>query len=219
MECGGIAACLAVDGEVRFSQAGASKELVENSMYKFMYSLIPLVFLLLTACGAKNSFTITPTSSPESTPTQESTPMPTETSPSTSAQVPTPATPPVENRQDQPDANVTQVRAVRGDDGSWTFHVTVEHPDTGWEDYADGWDVVTPDGTVLKVNPDDPFTRLLLHPHETEQPFTRSQRGINIPAGVTQVRVRAHDIVDGFGGREILIDLEKDSGPGFEIER
>jgi len=145
--------------------------------------------------------------------------MPTETSLSTATQAPTPTNNSVENRQDQPDANVTHVRTVRGDDGSWTFHVTIEHPDTGWEDYADGWDVVTPDGTVLKVNPDGPFTRLLLHPHETEQPFTRSQSGITIPTSVTQVRVRAHDIVDGFGGQEILIDLEKDSGPGFEVER
>jgi hypothetical protein len=111
------------------------------------------------------------------------------------------------------------VRAVQADDGTWTFHVTVEHPDTGWEDYADGWDVVTPDGTVLKPNPDDPFTRLLLHPHENEQPFTRSQRDIEIPEGVTEVRVRAHDIVDGFGGEEIVVDLTKESGPGFEVER
>ncbi len=115
-------------------------------------------------------------------------------------------------------ADVTHVRAVKADDGTWTFHVTVEHPDTGWEDYADGWDVVTPDSTVLKPNPDDPFTRLLLHPHENEQPFTRSQRGIEIPEGITEVRVRAHDIVDGFGGEEIIVDLTKESGPGFEVE-
>jgi len=116
-------------------------------------------------------------------------------------------------------ADVTFVRLVLAEDGTWTFHVTVAHPDTGWDDYADGWDVITPDGTVLKVNPNDPFTRLLAHPHETEQPFTRSQSGITIPDGITQVLVRAHDILDGFGGQEIAIDLEKDSGPGFEVER
>ncbi len=103
-------------------------------------------------------------------------------------------------------ADVLFVRAVQAADSSWTFHVTVAHPDTGWEDYADGWDVVLPDGTVAKPDPDSPFTRLLLHPHETEQPFTRSQSGIIIPAGISTVRVRAHDLVDGFGGQEVVLD-------------
>jgi len=116
-------------------------------------------------------------------------------------------------------ADVTHVRAVQAADGSWTFHVTVEHPDTGWEDYADGWDVVTIEGVVIKPDPSSPFTRLLLHPHENEQPFTRSQSGIVIPEGVTQVQVRAHDLVDGYGGRQVLVDLTVASGPGFEVER
>ena len=116
-------------------------------------------------------------------------------------------------------ADVEYVRAVEGTGGKWTFHVTVRHPDTGWEDYADGWDVLAPDGTVLKPDPDSPFTRLLLHPHEDEQPFTRSQRGIAIPPGVDQVRVRAHDLVDGYGGREIMVDLTSQSGTDFEVVR
>lgn len=117
------------------------------------------------------------------------------------------------------DANIEFVRAVLASDGSWTFHVTVRHPDTGWEDYADGWDVVTANGTVLKPSDGDPFTRLLLHPHENEQPFTRSQSGIRVPEGVSKLTVRAHDIVDGFGGREVDVDLLNESGPDFQVER
>jgi len=116
-------------------------------------------------------------------------------------------------------ADVEFVRAVLSAGGSWTFHVTVRHPDTGWEDYADGWDVVDPEGNVLKTNPDDPFTRLLLHPHENEQPFTRSQSGILIPEGVSQVSVRAHDLADGYGGRVVVVDLTIDSGDDFKVER
>ena len=116
-------------------------------------------------------------------------------------------------------ADVLHVKAAQASDGTWTFHVTVQHPDTGWEDYADGWDVVTPDGTILKPDPDSPFTRLLLHPHVDEQPFTRSQSGIIIPQGITQVRVQAHDLVDGYGGRQIWVDLTVDSGPDFEVQR
>jgi hypothetical protein len=126
------------------------------------------------------------------------------------------ATPMAGNRGN---ADVIYVRAVQTNGDTWTFHVTVQHPDTGWEDYADGWDVVAPDGTVLKTDPDDPFTRLLLHPHENEQPFTRSQSGIVIPNDVRQVRVRAHDLVDGYGGKEVLVDLTASSGPDFEVQR
>ena len=102
-------------------------------------------------------------------------------------------------------ADVEFVRAVQTGETTWTFHVTVRHPDTGWEDYADGWDVVLPDGTV--VNPDP------------SNPFTRSQSNISIPADVTEVTVRAHDRVDGFGGREVVVDLATESGADFSVER
>jgi len=117
------------------------------------------------------------------------------------------------------DADVLDVKAAQTGPDTWTFTVTVFHPDNGWEDYADGWDVVLPDGTVIKPDPDSPFTRLLLHPHDNEQPFTRSQSGIVIPANMTQVTVRAHDLVDGFGGQEVVVDLTADSGEYFEVER
>ena len=76
--------------------------------------------------------------------------------------------------------------------GTWRFDVTVAHPDTGWEHYADGWRVFAPDGTELGY-------RELLHPHVNEQPFTRSQSGIVIPEDITEVTVQAFDNVDGAG--------------------
>jgi hypothetical protein len=120
---------------------------------------------------------------------------------------------------DNGNADVLHVKAVQASNGTWTFHVTVSHPDTGWEDYADGWDLLTGENTVLKPDTDSPFTRLLLHPHVDEQPFTRSQSGIVIPPGVTEMRVRAHDLVDGYGGREVLVDLDTPSGPDYEVVR
>lgn len=119
----------------------------------------------------------------------------------------------------QGNADVTYVRAVRTSDGTWTFYVTIEYPDVGWNDYADGWNVVTSDGIIIKPDPDRQFTRTLLHPHVDEQPFTRSQSGIDIPPGVSEITVRAHDLVDGFGGMEVIIDLTKETGPGFEVQR
>lgn len=104
-------------------------------------------------------------------------------------------------------ADVLRAEARQSSPGNWHFSVTLEHPDTGWEDYADGWDVVLPDGTVIKPNASEEFTRTLWHPHVNEQPFTRAQSGVQIPASVTEVTIRAHDIRDGFGGKEIKVAL------------
>ena len=182
-------------------------------MLKKLISGISLL-ILLTACQPVSSPTpisLAPTARTEPSPTPVpimATAIPTET---TSPPKPAPTT-------SSANADVIYVRAVQFTDGGWTFHVTVSHPDTGWDDYANGWDIVLPDGTKLLVHEGDAFTRLLAHPHETEQPFTRSQSGIIIPENVTQLTVRAHDIVDGFGGQEILVDLTQTEGENFEVD-
>ena len=86
---------------------------------------------------------------------------------------------------------VEGVEARPSGDG-WRFDVTVRHGDTGWDHYADGWKVEAPDGTELGY-------RKLLHPHETEQPFTRSLGGVVVPEGGREVTVTAHDGVHGWG--------------------
>ena len=50
-------------------------------------------------------------------------------------------------------------------------------------------------------------TRVLLHPHDKEQPFTRSLSGVAIPAGTDRVRLRAHDSVHDYGGAEMTVEL------------
>ncbi|MDD9910647.1 MAG: hypothetical protein OXR62_13275 [Ahrensia sp.] len=100
------------------------------------------------------------------------------------------------------EADVTNARATNTGGDLWNFSVTVQHADEGWDHYADKWEVVAPDGTVLA-------TRVLAHPHVDEQPFTRSKSGILIPPGIAEVTVRAGDNVHGIGGREITIKLEK----------
>lgn len=204
-----------------------------------LWSALALISLaLLAACGptaapsvdANDTAMPGPPTEPPATllpvsptePPATPSPLPPTESPATASPVPptepTATVVPTTAGEGKGNADVLHVRAVKAGDGTWTFHVTVEHPDTGWEDYADGWDVLTPDGEVIKPDPDSPFTRLLLHPHENEQPFTRSQSGIAIPPGVSMVRVRAHDLVDGYGGREVVVDLTVQSGEGFEVE-
>lgn len=98
------------------------------------------------------------------------------------------------------EADVVGAKATSMGGGTWSFDVTVSHADTGWKHYADRWDVVGPDGKVLGV-------RKLFHPHETEQPFTRSLSGVRIPAGVKRVILRANDKVHGLGGKEFTVEL------------
>ena len=83
---------------------------------------------------------------------------------------------------------------------SCTFSVTLEHADEGWEHYANQWEVLTLDDRILG-------TRVLYHPHENEQPFTRSLSGISIPAGTDRVKVRARDSKHGYSEREFIVEL------------
>ncbi len=92
--------------------------------------------------------------------------------------------------------------AARPSGGTWSFDVTVQHGDTGWDHYADAWRVVGPDGTVYG-------TRTLYHPHVGEQPFTRSLSGVGIPATVTEVTVESHDSVHGWGGAAVTVALPR----------
>ena len=98
------------------------------------------------------------------------------------------------------EADILGVEVKATGDGSFHFDVTVRHADIGWDHYADKWDVLAPDGTVVG-------TRTLHHPHVDEQPFTRSLSGVKIPADHTEVTVRAHDSVHAYGGRTITVEL------------
>jgi len=83
---------------------------------------------------------------------------------------------------------------------SCAFSVTLMHDDEGWDHYANQWDVVTLDGSLLK-------SRVLYHPHENEQPFTRSLSGVVIPAGTKAVKIRAKDSRHGYSAEEYTVQL------------
>ncbi|MCG6872427.1 MAG: hypothetical protein LJE84_09070 [Gammaproteobacteria bacterium] len=82
------------------------------------------------------------------------------------------------------------------------FDATIRHADSGWQHYADRFEILAPDGTVLGK-------RTLHHPHVDEQPFTRSLGGVNVPADVLRVRVRAGDSEHGFGGRTAEVEIPR----------
>lgn len=100
------------------------------------------------------------------------------------------------------EVDVVEVAAHPSGEGTYRFDVTVRHADEGWEHYADKWDVVAPDGTVLG-------TRTLYHPHVDEQPFTRSLGNVAVPEGIGEVTLRAHDKVHGYGGATQTVTLPR----------
>jgi hypothetical protein len=97
------------------------------------------------------------------------------------------------------DVEIVDATAKEGA-GGWTFSVTLKHGDTGWDHYADLWEVYTPEGELLGK-------RVLAHPHVNEQPFTRSLSGVQIPNGVTTVIIRARDSVHGVSPQEFRLEL------------
>ncbi len=112
-----------------------------------------------------------------------------------------------------PDVAVDFVRAQQASNGTWTFAVTLSHPDTGWDDYVDGWHVEAADGAILG-------TRILLHPHVDEQPFTRSLSDVTLGEGVDEIFIRPHDLVSGYGVDPLRVPLaEAGSGERYEVLR
>lgn len=97
-------------------------------------------------------------------------------------------------------ADVLAVEVTAGDGRAFGFDVTIRSPDVGWEKYADMFEVLAPDGTVLG-------TRVLTHPHVDEQPFTRSLDGVVVPVGIDRVIVRSRDSVEGFCGETVEVGL------------
>jgi hypothetical protein len=99
-------------------------------------------------------------------------------------------------------ADVIDATAIRESTGRYTVSATILHKDEGWEHYVNRFEVLTPDGKLIGA-------RYLGHPHVNEQPFTRSATSVNVPEGVKEIRIRAHDNVHGFSGKEFTLKLSK----------
>lgn len=80
------------------------------------------------------------------------------------------------------------------------FDVSILHPDTGWDHYADGWEILDADGNQLGF-------RELFHPHVDEQPFTRSKSGITVPPATTEVYVRTRCSLDGWSDELFVVQV------------
>ena len=99
------------------------------------------------------------------------------------------------------EADVLDAKVRALGNGQFRIDVTVEHADDGWHHYANRWDVLGPDGQLIGE-------RVLLHPHDNEQPFTRSLT-LAIPDDVSAVTLQANDSVHGLGGATITLEIPR----------
>ena len=89
------------------------------------------------------------------------------------------------------EANVIKVK-TKGSDGAYRFSVTLKSTETGCDQYADWWEVVSKKGELL-------YRRILVHSHPDTQPFTRSGGSINIQKDDI-VYIRGHMNKEGYVG-------------------
>ncbi len=99
------------------------------------------------------------------------------------------------------EVEIVDVKAHQSSDKTWTFAVTLKHGDTGWDHYANEWQVLAADNKILA-------TRTLYHPHVNEQPFTRNTSSVKIPASMETVRVIAKDTVHGLAKTAMQVNLK-----------
>lgn len=187
--------------------------------------LLPFLFsalLLLTSCSGRND-QVSEAEIPLDTPTNQ--PEPTETLPKeeiiretetviVEEEIEGEIVPEGENLF----ANVVSV-SVAGQANQYQFSVGISSPDTGCEQYADWWEVLSEDEELI-------YRRILLHSHVNEQPFTRSGGPVDIEED-TVIYIRAHMNQAGFGGMImkgsvksgfVIIELPLDFSPALENE-
>lgn len=91
-------------------------------------------------------------------------------------------------------ADVVSVE-VSGGSQAYTFSVGISSPDTGCDQYADWWEVISEEGALI-------YRRILAHSHVDEQPFVRSGGKISISDSQTVI-IRAHMNKAGYGGQAL----------------
>jgi len=96
---------------------------------------------------------------------------------------------------------------------TWNFSVTVRHADSGWDHYANLWQIVDDESETVYGE------RKLVHPHVDEQPFTRSLRNVRIPEDTRAIRIRARCTEHGFEGKQVRIPMNGWKSEDYVIHR
>jgi hypothetical protein len=84
--------------------------------------------------------------------------------------------------------------------GIYHIRVTIEHEDTGWDDYVEAWEITSPEGELLGVRP-------FFEPElETTRTVT-ALAGVVIPEDIRTVTIRARTHPNGIEGDPVQVQL------------
>jgi len=84
--------------------------------------------------------------------------------------------------------------------GIYHIKVTIEHGDTGWDDYVEAWEMFAPDGTLLGSRP-------FFGPELEEQATVSALAGVVIPQDVETVTIRARNFPQGLNGDPVEVRI------------
>ncbi|MEW7292053.1 hypothetical protein [Aquimarina sp. 2304DJ70-9] len=104
-----------------------------------------------------------------------------------------------------PDTNESAIAevisvSVTGDENEYTFSVGIKSPDTGCNQYANWWEVISEEGNLV-------YRRILAHSHVNEQPFVRSGSPVTIKKDQV-VYVRVHMNTSGYSDQVFKGNVE-----------
>jgi hypothetical protein len=84
--------------------------------------------------------------------------------------------------------------------GIYHVKVTIEHEDTGWDDYVDAWEIIGADGTVLGVRP-------FFEPELERNKTVTALAGVVIPEDIKTATIRTHKHPQGYEGDPVEISI------------
>lgn len=100
-------------------------------------------------------------------------------------------------------ARITDVEVKRDSpDQPGIFHikVTIEHDDTGWDDYVESWEVIGPEDQPLGVRP-------FFEPELEQGKTVSALAGVVIPSDIKTVTIRARSHPQGFEGPPVEVNI------------
>ncbi|MGI9509153.1 MAG: hypothetical protein ACR2QJ_07380 [Geminicoccaceae bacterium] len=106
-------------------------------------------------------------------------------------------------RAENDPARVADVQIKRDSpDQPGIFHieVTIEHEDTGWDDYVEAWEIFGPNGEILGIRP-------FFEPELEREKTISALSGVIIPEDIKTVTIRARTYPAGLEGGPYRVDI------------